>query len=226
MNKFLKMITLNKRSIITSFLFILITILFILHLILNTFCNDDKNNYLINNSKFNKEIYNKLDINQNIIYNKYLKEYTYYLFYNRSYPSINKSDVNDYELLKLKEFINIKFSNVLIIRKIYKYLHISSFIFIVNILIIVLIFIYFKINSNLNLLLYKIISMIFIVNFLFLLICGFGYKYVNINKNIYYIILNSMFDYSKVFNILKTNLLYLITCGILLFVNKFVKYYR
>ena len=68
--------------------------------------------------------------------------------------------------------------------------------------------------------------MIFIVNFLFLLICGFGYKYVNINKNIYYIILNSMFDYSKVFNILKTNLLYLITCGILLFVNKFVKYYR
>jgi hypothetical protein len=128
MNKFLKMITLYKRSIITSFLFILITILFILHLILNTFCNDDKNNYLINNSKFNKEIYNKLDINQNIIYNKYLKEYTYYLFYNRSYPSINKNDVNDYELLKLKEFINIKFSNVLIIRKIYKYLHISSFI--------------------------------------------------------------------------------------------------
>ncbi len=135
------MICLNKikrfiGSIYTSFLYIIICVLIILEFAISFI--------RINNINFasylnGERLYSYVGKNSNIskdILVDYLNEYSYYIFYKRSYPTINYSILNDSEkkeFNRIKKRIDIPFEKVLIIRDINMYIHNNSIYLLLNI---------------------------------------------------------------------------------------------
>ena len=135
------MICLNKikrfiGSIYTSFLYIIICVLIILEFAIS-FIRVNNINFAsyLNGERIYSYVGKDSNISKDILVN-YLNEYSYYIFYKRSYPTINYSVLNDSEkkeFNRIKKRIDIPFEKVLIIRDINMYIHNNSIYLLLNI---------------------------------------------------------------------------------------------
>ena len=135
------MICLNKikkfiGSIYTSFLYIIICVLIILEFAIS-FIRVNNINFAsyLNGERIYSYVGKNSNISKDILVN-YLNEYSYYIFYKRSYPTINYSVLNDSEkkeFNRIKKRIDIPFEKVLIIRDINMYIHNNSIYLLLNI---------------------------------------------------------------------------------------------
>ena len=135
------MICLNKikrfiGSIYTSFLYIIICVLIILEFAIS-FIRINNINFAsyLNGERLYSYVGKDSNISKDILVD-YLNEYSYYIFYKRSYPTINYSVLNDSEkkeFNRIKKRIDIPFEKVLIIRDINMYIHNNSIYLLLNI---------------------------------------------------------------------------------------------
>ena len=135
------MICLNKikkfiGSIYTSFLYIIICVLIILEFAIS-FIRINNINFAsyLNGERLYSYVGKNSIISKDILVD-YLNEYSYYIFYKRSYPTINYSVLNDSEkkeFNRIKKRIDIPFEKVLIIRDINMYIHNNSIYLLLNI---------------------------------------------------------------------------------------------
>ena len=185
------MICLNKikkfiGSIYTSFLYIIICVLIILEFAIS-FIRVNNINFAsyLNGERIYSYVGKDSNISKDILVN-YLNEYSYYIFYKRSYPTINYSVLNDSEkkeFNRIKKRIDIPFEKVLIIRDINMYIHNNSIYLLLNISLLVFFLLLSKRYKSFIKGLYFMALMVLLCSLIILL---FSTYYIT-NVNNYYI---------------------------------------
>lgn len=131
-------------SVITSFLFIILTSLILTQLMctITRFKHKDLSS-LIDKDKIFRYVTSDMVLtnDEEKIVHKYTDEYINYVFYKRSYPTISYSDINfDDKFIKnmeiIKDKIDLEYKQVIIIRRINNFVSNNSIYFMLNISII------------------------------------------------------------------------------------------